>query len=570
MTNVSPRTARPGFTLTELMVSVAIAAILMTLISYVFHTAQKAVSLSIANGRLLVESEAVGEQIKHDADRMLGPIANHFMPIEDAGFLAIVNKSYQTPLYVSDAGTEEVIRSDQLAFVVQAPDGHAFRSLTPEDDTTLASDVTAREAVVWYGHAEKTTAQGDIAGNQFGNTGRANPNEDPHQWIFARQQTLLAGDSIDYTASTDPPTHVFYHYGWSQNGSTTVEANWFGGDFEDEDDIYDHLPPSTNRTGWPWPNIDYSGAALRAAGLSDVANATLEDVLVSLFTPADYDGVDEPEPDDCLVPPPGEEPFELRGIDSYPWVGSEANPVSNMQSPLHPGVGAFLYLTPRLHANPYPPGPIAGDESGGARTSSYESWQAAQMHPILARRCSDIIVEFAGDYIDDKGTPRDGTDDEFGAHDGRIDRHPDTGRMVWYSHGYLASDLPESDWGQDMGLRPDSDDGVREMRAFLETPSDGHDPEDMTSYNRAYYRYGDPNDNTDFGDEIPAAWTNNADAIFVFRHDDGLPFGSQTDSDEEASSKWPHLLRIRYRLHGPDDKIAKGRWHEQIIKLPRP
>ncbi len=57
------------------------------------------------------------------------------------------------------------------------------------------------------------------------------------------------------------------------------------------------------------------------------------------------------------------------------------------------------------------------------------------------------------------------------------------------------------------------------------------------------------------GDNVTSAW--------VFRHDD------YEDSD------WPHLLRLRYRVHDREDRLTDGegntgRWFEQVIPVTRP
>jgi len=173
----------------------------------------------------------------------------------------------------------------------------------------------------------------------------------------------------------------------------------------------------------------------------------------------------------------------------------------------------------------------------------FDSWRIAQTHPYLARNVSDFIVEFAADLVDDYNTATGLYSYEGGVPDGVIDNQPDrdstSGNIIWYSGFNIA--------GQSTQVPLSS------STAFW---NPGYDP-----------YYGGAS-----GNQIPTAPTDysvNADAAFVFQYDD----------NDTATSKWPYLIRIRYRLHddagrmrstGDGNVPTSGRWFEHIIKVNRP
>ncbi|MFA9479515.1 Tfp pilus assembly protein FimT/FimU [Phycisphaerales bacterium AB-hyl4] len=238
--------------------------------------------------------------------------------------------------------------------------------------------------------------------------------------------------------------------------------------------------------------------------------------------------------------------FPLFGTDSL-IAYLEADP--NDYGPRAAAMTFIRDANERLHVNPQP-----------TDNDQYlASWQLAQMHAILAMGVSDFIVEFAGDY--------DSTSE------GRIDRDADN-RIKWYSYHFNNPDEGRNfpiNWDEELNLSAyDYDAAI--PRSY-----------DATQIDNGYFQDLDGNDEDQFHfqhiNSTNSYSTDNADAVFVFRH----------DNDDPDECKWPHLIRIRYRLHDhrgmvtsltegynppPLDRYEEyaisGRWFEHIIRVPRP
>ena len=150
--------------------------------------------------------------------------------------------------------------------------------------------------------------------------------------------------------------------------------------------------------------------------------------------------------------------------------------------------------------------------------TAFESWSIAQMHAGLLHMCSEIIVEFAGDYDGVAGIDTDGA-----------------GRIKWYGHFAQAE---TSSYVAPTGANALDDEGAYPLSPSYTTSAEGA-----------------PLDGATDG------------AVFVFRHDD--------------AQRWPHLLRLRYRINdrrgvlehdadlGPGLRIMPGKWFEQVLTVKR-
>jgi prepilin-type N-terminal cleavage/methylation domain-containing protein len=157
----------------------------------------------------------------------------------------------------------------------------------------------------------------------------------------------------------------------------------------------------------------------------------------------------------------------------------------------------------------------------------FESWKIAQMHPYFAPNVSDFIVEFAADADTD----------------GEMDTDPTTNDIIWYSG--LAD------------LRVDSDVLVGTENIFSGSTT-------APIYHR------------------PLA--TNVDTAFIFRHDDDEALLADKSNATTTASRWPYLIRIRYRLHDTRGRIttavynnatadyepSSGQWFEMILPVSRP
>src|SRR5438128_1460460 len=78
MTQTNPTRTRPGFTLVELMISMAMTVLIMTILSVCFQAAMRAMSDMRAAGDMSEQLRAVSEVMKRDFK------ADHFMPTESS------------------------------------------------------------------------------------------------------------------------------------------------------------------------------------------------------------------------------------------------------------------------------------------------------------------------------------------------------------------------------------------------------------------------------------------------------------------------------------------------------
>lgn len=210
----------------------------------------------------------------------------------------------------------------------------------------------------------------------------------------------------------------------------------------------------------------------------------------------------------------------------------------------------------RLHVNPLPE----------PQSGMMESWQLAQMHAILAMGVSDFIVEFAGDYRDSPGV-----DNNLG-NDDLIDRDEE-GYIMWYS---LYYNNPE----EERNYATDTEDDPNNLLYYAALPR-SYNAMAVHSSSRPVFQDLDES-NSDLVHHagiVGDYFSENADAVFVFRHDD------ENASDPDYESKWPHLIRIRYRLQDPRGMVTSslsggagtieteptaGRWFEHVMRVPRP
>jgi len=210
----------------------------------------------------------------------------------------------------------------------------------------------------------------------------------------------------------------------------------------------------------------------------------------------------------------------------------------------------LAYVSKRLRANPYPL------FDAGNLQRQYQAWSIAQMHPIFARGVSDFVVEFAGDY--DNDDPTDGIQGP----DGQIDLDdPTDGSIRWYAHDGFQNNPDPSALGYNNSLpKTYSFEPVRSAVGTIVDTSTGG------VANEAYYI-----DDTSVAPYNATPAVAHVDGAFIFRHDDDDAYNPPTTD----GSLWPHLIRIRYRLHDPDGVVMQGdgqhgKWFETIIAVNRP
>lgn len=197
MTHTHHANRRSAFTIIELMVAMAIAAIMVFLINRIFFDTSNAIGRGVGVSQIIGEARAANATFTSDLSASSSaamdiPIVG---PNGDGGFLFIGFKVYnnvQFPVARRIGGNStRSVHSDQIMFVVKNKEGH--RPLTPKDNTTFSPpDLSTQHALLWYGHVGRVVPGSwtDILPGDPGSTG---PPTQGHNWIVGRQRMFLAG-----------------------------------------------------------------------------------------------------------------------------------------------------------------------------------------------------------------------------------------------------------------------------------------------------------------------------------------------------------------------------------------
>jgi|GEM_PF-2712899 len=216
MTHTHHANRRSAFTIIELMVAMAIAAIMVFLINRIFFDTSNAIGRGVGVSQIIGEARAANATFTSDLSASSSaamdiPIVG---PNGDGGFLFIGFKVYnnvQFPVARRIGGNStRSVHSDQIMFVVKNKEGH--RPLTPKDNTTFSPpDLSTQHALLWYGHVGRVDPNGTgltIRQGDPGSTGA--PLINGHQWIIGRQRLFLAGSSATGFHTSPPPTGTIH------------------------------------------------------------------------------------------------------------------------------------------------------------------------------------------------------------------------------------------------------------------------------------------------------------------------------------------------------------------------
>lgn len=517
-TRLSSRTTAAGFTLIELLVAIGLAALMLTLINFIFNDTARAVSQGIALSDIIGNERGASQQFQFDAAAMIGPdadtdatvaanpdteggvlvIVNHMVndtggdgildPLDDLNLDGVIDPedgepitaTEGVPLRIGPTSREirRLVRSDQLMFMRNRTNGaKTIYPLVPETTSTFGNnfenggtEYVCDHVMVWYGHALRIFPDGTDPRAAFsGDFGQTGINEFANNWLLARQANFLVNGAI---APGLPTIHAN-----SAQYNATIDGYAAG-------TTPDHLQGAATGTGDGRPFHGLTDVSNQVLGSTATGGSILEDLVSTGGTPAAY------------------------------------------RTELYD----YLFLAERLWANPAP----MFDPADPSGFYSYNAWQYAQMHPVLINNVSDFIVEFAADV------DLDGAIDKID-HDGL----PDTPEIiVWYTHDVYANPP---------GVGFDINQPITYP---LPTDAPG------LAYRAAVY-----------DDDSVIDAVANLDGAFVWRHDD--EGGALTGDPNTQPSYWPYLIRIRYRVHDSRGRIESGVgqhgvWFEHIIKVNRP
>lgn len=532
-----------AFTLAELLVVMVITVLLAAMIHQIFNQASQAVRLGMATQDVVNKSRTISQQLVEDASRMVGPanpgggvliILQHVIGDwnnngqldGDTNHDGIIGPGERAPITHPDGVTQEGVPFVQLlgARTVE------YRRFVRSDQLVFIADATGWEPrTPGRPDAFTNSARARYARIWYGHGWYPGPwglgfmdynnngNRDPDEPIVA-----ALGQETDL--SVRPPRTALASNRLANRWILARQAVFLAGVTSPADSV----PPGATFYAQPAPddyrfylaNVVTAGYppsfTLLLHGTTDVTNW-------SLNVP---DGTGT-APEHNLTGPNG----WLVGSPSPLPAATYCDRAFDLAFPGRdiPGLPTWQQ---RLWVNPYRPKDAINPSQG------LLAWQIAQMHGLLAENVSDFIVEFAGD-LDNNGkidTLPDGSQpgiaypagtDSFGRPYAAIP----SGQIIWYTARNFAN-------------YPGGPNGYDSTKPLLFFPSPS-----------AYSPYVDDPD------------LANATAAFVWRHDD----------DDRTNSKWPYLIRIRYRLHDPDGRLTSGsgtpesgRWFEQIIKVNRP
>ncbi len=540
-----------AFTLVELLVAVALTLVMLVAINRIFSDTQKAIGGGTGLSRVVADSRVMVQQIRRDADMMIGPHRKTRKPMHGpwvepmhGGMLVIVQREIEAPV-PAVGGQGQVlrkVRSDQLAFIRARGDEDP---ITPEGANNYTAEHLndADFLRIWYGHVRRTSPLGDgnDAANQPDDPTRAGAlgrppetvtgphdqrysvdNELASQWILGRQALFLK-TRVDQTASANFPP-------------VALE----GGDPYDNGSIRG-LP-----SGMPIPKALYMG-------LTDIAWYGFDRECLGYDLAPQHGAIvggapnfGGPKPQDTL----------LRLWMPLPHRGS-------LTSYIQRAVFYNTFAHKRLRVNPTP---VFNHEAG----FDLPAWQVAQMHPYFVGGVSDFIVEFAGDYdpldqqIDtvaqNPAWPGDDTDTHG------VKYLHQGGEVRWYD-AYTQNNAPDPrhDENDPTAAKYDSTKPPR-----YEFPSNavnvGNPVGNMNPMWRDINDYISSDSNA-----LP-----HADHVFVFRHEDDGRYTLPFVGGPAPGSMWPDMIRLRWRMHDPQNQLfdartsETGKWFEMIIPIPRP
>lgn len=200
---------RKGFTLIELLVAVTLLGLMLFLVNELFQTTSVAVTTSVQQSKAIASTRSLGEQIRDDTAKMVGPARQG-----SGGYIVIIQRripqvTMLDPNNLAEFKTE-YIRSDQIVFI---RDAVGMRSMTPQDGASYQSNLIGQPgdvAKVYYGHGQRLENDGTIPGTGANyRLGGDNAGFDRvgSDWILCRQALLFnPTDAIALAAGQPNPT----------------------------------------------------------------------------------------------------------------------------------------------------------------------------------------------------------------------------------------------------------------------------------------------------------------------------------------------------------------------------
>ena len=220
---------RHGFTIVELIVTMAILGLMLFLINQLFNDTSSAVQTSVQTSKTIATTRSINEQLSADADAMVGPGLGN-----DGGYIVIIQQRLPNipmldPQTLAELPNDVDLRSDQLLFI---RDAVGLKSMTPAGASTYGTNFVGQpggRAKVWYGHAQRTQPNGQP--RTGANTGlggsAAKLDRVGSNWIMGRQAMLFnpTNEATSNTLSSVPSG--FTHAATAAYNSTVNNATGY-------------------------------------------------------------------------------------------------------------------------------------------------------------------------------------------------------------------------------------------------------------------------------------------------------------------------------------------------------
>jgi prepilin-type N-terminal cleavage/methylation domain-containing protein len=411
--------ARQGFTLVEVMISVALALLLMLAVGQIYSTAQQATGAGVQLVASLQSSRAIQARLTEDFRGMsngasdspglviVSASAPAFRNLQDkiqnraAGDPTQANDPVGTgslPAYTAITTNARIHRQDKFCFFVRNRINRQTGS-----NQILTSTMSGLEAFVWMGHLALPDNNGVKSWNyaQPSSVNYQNPgvpgsdnNEFASSWMLGREVILLAPDPIvlngDYCFTGKDATKTLL----SGTNPLSILTPAVAASFS----------TTASPPGPPWtpalnPNVQLYSSRYDVALTSIPLYRNVASASGTTTTPTTW------------------------------WQDVSGTVVG----------GGVITGDRRYQANPFMRKP--GTAATGTTAASWLSSASAVTAPVFVRGCTQFIVEFAGDFMSQNlhpGFADDGTSPVAGKQDGVVDYYTDptdpqhVRHVLWY------------------------------------------------------------------------------------------------------------------------------------------
>ena len=180
---------RRGFTMIEMLVTLAITIVLMLFVGQIFSQVSDAAKSGIAISHVIESARIITGQISDDAANMIGS--------SDGGFLIIQTHDLASAQLDEESAASGPYFMDQVMWTRLRGD---LEPMVPGLDNGYSNSADdASHVRVYYGHARKTQSNGSDSGD-FGSSANGGMNQYASQWVLGRHALFLA-EGVPATAN---------------------------------------------------------------------------------------------------------------------------------------------------------------------------------------------------------------------------------------------------------------------------------------------------------------------------------------------------------------------------------